>query len=375
MAALSASECGADVVLVDRDLSGAGHTANTLFEGMREASGIKLDGSFLKHELEGMMIVAPSGRAARIPARGFFIDRSKFDEHHLALAKSAGVELLSGSVESAELAGSRRKVILSGCDAAERIDARVVIDASGIRSGLAESVGIRPMLHPEDIAWAMEADVEFPGIGEEKLFSYWIGSISPGWKATFSPAGGDRATLGVFVRGHGDNVQPFFRGFLNRFKATMSRQYPDIESMKILSIRRGGDPIAVLPGEITADSFMVTGGAAAQSGLAYGMRAGSICGMVAAQASAERDVSRRRLKEYVRLWRRQFYWQYRMGRASLLTLSDMKDSEIDRLVQGLSGKRLLSGGHLLQKMAFSGAKVMLASPMSILKLASNLIRG
>ena len=68
------------------------------------------------------------------------------------------------------------------------------------------------MRHPEDIAWAMEADIEHPAIGEEMFFQYWIGSMAPGWKATFSPAGGDHATLGVFVRGHGQNVLPFFHG-------------------------------------------------------------------------------------------------------------------------------------------------------------------
>ncbi len=192
--------------------------------------------------------------------------------------------ILPGTVQEAKLQGTRRVVRLEE----QRIDARVVIDASGVAAGIARQEGLEPMRHREDIAWAMEADIELPGLGEERLFQYWIGSISPGWKATFSPAGGDRATLGVFVRGHGQNVQPFFRSFLSRFKAYKSRQYRDMEEMKIFSIRRGGDPIAVLPGEMVADSLMVTGGAAAQSGLAYSMRAGSLCGSVAAQAAAKR---------------------------------------------------------------------------------------
>jgi len=115
------------------------------------------------------------------------------------------------------------------------------------------------MRYPQDIAWAMEAAVEHPGLGEELFFQYWIGSMAPGWKATFSPAGGDKATLGVFVRGHGQDVESFFQGFLKRFKAYKAAQYEDIEDLKILSIKRGGDPIATLPGEIVADSLMVTG--------------------------------------------------------------------------------------------------------------------
>lgn len=74
---------------------------------------------------------------------------------------------------------------------------------------------------------------------------------------------------------------------------------------------------------------MVTGGAAGQSGLAYSMRAGTICGSVAGEAVAAGDVSRGSLSQYEKLWKREFYWQYRMGRASLRTLAMMKDEEID----------------------------------------------
>jgi digeranylgeranylglycerophospholipid reductase len=372
MAAISAAKGGADVILVDRDPGRAQHTANTLFEGMAGASGIRVDSSYIKNELEGMQILSPSGRAASIAARGFFIDRQMFDEHSKEIAQKLGVSILPGIVGEARLQGSRRTVSLEG----ERIDARVVVDASGVTSSLAfRSANIYPMSHREDIAWAMEADIELYGLGEEKVFQYWIGSMAPGWKATFSPAGGNRATLGVFVRGHGENVQPFFRSFLNRFKAYKSRHYPDIEDLKILSVRRGGDPIAVMPGEMVADSFMVTGGAAAQSGLAYSMRAGCICGRVAAQAAAERDVTKKRLSQYTKLWNREFYWQYRMGRASLQTLAGMKDAEIDRQVAGLSGKRLISGGSFLQKAAYAGSMIALTRPKTLLDLAANLFRG
>ena len=370
-AAISAAEEGADVILADTDLRGAMRPANTLFEGMARTAGINIDDSYIQNQLEGMQIISPSGLAVTIPAAGYFLDRQKLDDYYLSLAQDAGVALLAGTVQEAKLQGSRRVVWIGE----ERIDARVVIDTSGVAGSIARREGLEPMRHREDVAWAMEADVELPGLGDEPLFQYWIGSISPGWKATFSPAGGDRATLGVFVRGHGQNVQPFFRGFLGRFKAFKSKQYRDMEEMKILSIRRGGDPIAVLPGEIVADSLMVAGGAAGQSGLAYSIRAGRICGSVAAQAAAKRDVSRRSLYRYVRLWNREFYWQYRMGRASLQTLAGMKDPEIDRLVGGLSGKRLISRGSFARKAILAGAATALSRPRTVLDLARNLMRG
>jgi digeranylgeranylglycerophospholipid reductase len=375
MAAFSAAQDGAEVILVDRDPAGLDHAANTLFEGMAGPSGVKVEDCYLKKELEGMRILSPSGQGATIPARGYFIDRKKFDEHYLGLAKSSGVTILAGLAKNSVYEGSGRAVSLEIDGSEEQIRARVVVDASGVSSSLARQAGLQPMRHPEDIAWAMEAEVMLPDLGEEMFFQYWIGSMAPGWKATFSPAGGDRATMGVFVRGHGQNVQPFFRGFLKIFKAYKKAQYRDIEDLKILSVRRGGDPICVLPGEIVADSLMVTGGAAAQSGLAYSMRAGTICGSVAAEAVAAGDVSGKALSRYKKLWKREFYWQYRMGRASLQTLATMKDEEIDRLVSSLSGKTLISPGSFAKKAAYAGAVVALSRPRTVLDLAANLMRG
>ena len=375
MAAFSAAQGGAEVILVDRDPAGLDHAANTLFEGMAGPSGVKVEDCYLKKELEGMRILSPSGQGITIPAKGYFIDRKKFDEHYLGLAKSSGVTILVGLAKNSRQEGSGRTVSLEIDGGEEQIRARMVVDASGVSSSLARQAGLQPMRHPEDIAWAMEAEVMLPELGEEMFFQYWIGSMAPGWKATFSPAGGDRATLGVFVRGHGQNVQPFFRGFLKIFKAYKKAQYRDIEDLKILSVRRGGDPICVLPGEIVADSLMVTGGAAAQSGLAYSMRAGTICGSVAAEAVAARDVSGKALSRYEKLWKREFYWQYRMGRASLQTLAMMKDEEIDRLVRSLSGKTLISPGSFAKKAAYAGAVVALSRPRTVLDLAANLMRG
>ena len=371
MAATSAAIGGASVILLDKDLQRLKHSANTLFEGMAVSSGIKVEDCYLQKELEGMRILSPSGQGVTIPARGYFIDRQRFDDYYLRLAEKAGVALLTGQGRGLTLDGGRREVVF----AEEKIQARVVIDASGVQSGMAREAGLEPMRHPDDIAWAMEADIEHPGLGEEMFFQYWIGSLAPGWKATFSPAGGDRATIGVFVRGHGQNVEPFFQGFLKRFKAYKATQYRHIEDLSILSVRRGGDPICVLPGEMVADSFLVTGGAAGQSGLAYSMRAGAICGTVAAEAVARGDVSRKSLSEYEQQWNREFYWQYRMGRSSLQTLAGMKDEEIERLVHGLSGKVLVSQGSFLKKAAYAGAKVALIRPRTLLDLVVNLARG
>ena len=181
-----------------------------------------------------MRILSSSGAGVAISAKGYFLDRRRFDNYYLGQAERAGVMLLRGTARNAIPDSGRRIVKIDD----NEIDARIVVDASGVNSDLARQAGLSPMLHPTDIAWAVEAEILHPEIGEEKFFQYWIGSMAPGWKATFSPAGGDYATLGVFVRGHGQNVHSFFRAFLKMFKAQKFAEYRKIEDLRILSIKR-----------------------------------------------------------------------------------------------------------------------------------------
>lgn len=369
MAASSASRAGAATVLIDQDLSGV-HPANTVFEGMAGRAGIDFR-RFATHTLDGMRIVSPSGYAVEIAARGYFLNRRDLDSYLLKEARELGVETVE--MEAIGVARSGRRTVLeTSCGP---IEAGVVIDAGGVDSRIARIAGLNSIRHPEDIAWALEAEVELPWLGEEPLFEYWIGSISPGWKATFSPGGGARATLGVFVRGKGRDISQFLGRFLRAFKNNRESSYPNIEEMKVMDLRRGGDPIAALPGDLVSDGLMVTGGAAAQSGLAYSMMAGRICGDVAARAITEGDTSKRSLSRYEKLWWSEMGREYRMARASLATLQSLRDGEIDRLVQALSGKDLLVTGSFYKKSISAGLAVGTAMPKALMMLMRNWTRG
>ena len=74
-AATAAAMGGASVILLDKDLDGFHHVANTLFEGMAAHSGIMVSDCYLKKELQGMRIISPGGAAVTIAAKGYFIDR------------------------------------------------------------------------------------------------------------------------------------------------------------------------------------------------------------------------------------------------------------------------------------------------------------
>ncbi|MEA2046479.1 MAG: NAD(P)/FAD-dependent oxidoreductase [Euryarchaeota archaeon] len=392
MAATSAAQAGAEVTLLDKDFGSLDHPANTFFDGMVQKVGFEVDDRYVLHDLDGMHIISPAGHRLEIPTPGRFIDRARFDEIHLRRAELLGVHLLRGEAKETKLLNGERLVKIGRPDPERRgpridqfqgwdeIDqgemrAGVVIDAGGVASILARGAGLYPMRHPEDVAWALEALVELPGLGEERFFEYWVGSLAPGWKATFSPGGGDRATLGVFVRGHGRDVRPFLDGFIQKFKRYKSDRYPDADDLKIVALNRGGDPIATLPGEVVSSSLMVVGAAAGQSGMVYSMRAGEICGTVAAQAMISGDVSKEALSWYRKRWTKEFYWEFRIGRACLETLRNMCDEDIDALTKGLAEKNLDLGGSSTRMTLSALFAVLSARPGVLPALMRSFLKG
>ena len=121
--------------------------------------------------------------------------------------------------------------------------------------------------------------------------------------------------------------------------------------------------------------LMVTGGAAGQSGLAYSMHAGKICGTVAAEAVMVKDTSKQSLSRYEQLWRSEFWWEYRAGRACLETLRGMSDEDIDALLRSMHGKIHITERSFYRKAFAIGQALTSARPMVIPAFISNLIEG
>ncbi len=371
-AALAAAAQDIDVTLIEQK-SGIGdplHPANTFFQGMFDKTREVVHSEYVIREMAGAEIVSPGGSRIVVDAPGYIIDRRKFDEYHARELIKQNVNIHTG-VTAHNIIKKDKKIQTSTSDRTFTSD--IVIIADGISSKLSALAGLRPTKYPHDIAWAVEAEVEADGIGKPDFFEYHVGSIAPGWKATYSPGGGDRANLGVFVRRHGPDVSEFFDLWLERFK-----KQKNISDLRVIRKYTGGDPIATIPNRIVSAGIMVTGGAAGQSGIGYGMRAGEICGSVAANAIAASKTSARALSEYPRLWRKEFGSEYRLGRSSLEALRKMDDAEIDRLVGLFAGEdvgQIVGTGSPTSK-AFRVMRFMLQKkPVAALSCLPSLIRA
>ncbi len=340
--------------------------ANTFFKSMWDRTGEQLRMEYVLNEVKGMRIISPSLHEVEIKSPGYVIDRAKFDQHYARELEKLGVEIHKAEAKSLLKNGSQ----IAGVRTAEgNINSRLTIIANGVESSLARAAGLKVMKYPEDIAWAYEVEVQSKGIGEAEFFEYYIGSIAPGWKATYSPYGNDKASLGIYIRGFGSEIEHFFHTYVERFK-----RIKGIEAMKMSAPKRGGDPIATIPNEIAGDGVMIAGGACGQSGICYAMVAGKIAGEVAAKALIANNCSKKFLRQYELEWRKNLKLEYQMGRIALELIKKMRDDEIDAIARALEKEdisRHLKGGAL--EIAFKlGMQVLKKSPGSIL-LISRLI--
>ena len=325
MAARNACEKGSSVLLLEKkeEIGNPPHPANSFFKGMLDKCGEVADPSYVVHYLKGMQIISPSGRIVEVETPGYAIDKTKFDRFYAEKVMKTGVDIRNGiEVHNILREGEKFSVDTS----AGVFKSELVIISDGINSKMASLLGLKTMKHPEDIAWGIELEVRAPALGKPKMFEYYIGNHAPGWKTTYSPRGGDNAAIGVYVRRCGRDATPYLNAWVEKFK-----KLKELEELEVVRRLSGGDPIVTLPNEYITNGIMVVGGAAGQSGIGYAMRAGQICGDVAADAIRKGDVSRNVLSEYRKAWEKEFKAEHYLGRIGLETLRKMTDREIDEM--------------------------------------------
>jgi flavin-dependent dehydrogenase len=326
MAARNASEKGSTVLLLEKkeEIGTLPHPANSFFKGMFDKCGETANPSYVVHYLKGMQIISPSGRIVEVETPGFAIDKTKFDRFYAEKITKAGVDLRTG-IEVQNISREGETFTVNTSSGVFR--SKLVIISDGINSKMASFLGLKTMKHPEDIAWGIELDIRAHDLGKSKMFEYYIGNHAPGWKTTYAPRGGDNAAIGAYVRRCGRDATPYLDSWIENFK-----KIKGLEELEVVRKLSGGDPIVTIPNEYVADGVMVVGGAAGQSGIGYAMRAGQICGDVAANSIKKGNVSKATLSDYRKIWEKEFRAEHYIGRIGLETLRKMTDREIDEMV-------------------------------------------
>lgn len=328
MSAWKAAEGRAEVLLLEKrkSFNSASSPADTSFEGFFKMIGLEPKEEYIIHKVKGMNIISPLGTTITIETPGFSIDRRRFDAYYAEMARDAGAEI---KMNSEVLSFNEGEVVVKEGGSKKRYNGEIFVCASGINSELIKATRLKTMKYPEDLAYAIQAEMEGVKV-DENYFHYFLGrEVAPGWKATISPKGDGKASVGAFVRGA--KPKKYFDRFLQRGM---------FDEAKILSMSDGADQIITIPNEIVGDGLMVAGGAAGQAGIPYGMAAGMLCGDVAAEAVREGDSSKKFLSRYEEQWKKRFLNHYRAGRFGLKTIEKMSDEELDEAMRALEGVKI-----------------------------------
>ncbi|WGI17414.1 NAD(P)/FAD-dependent oxidoreductase [Methanonatronarchaeum sp. AMET-Sl] len=358
------AERGFDVLVIEKrsDFSIDPGPADTSFDGFFRQMGFEPVSDYITHRLEGMRITSPLNTTLEINTPGFSIDREKFDRYYLdkALGVGASVEL-GRRVNRIDIDEKVSVITEDG----KKFRSRAIVIGSGTRDKLINQVGLNTMRYPNDLAKSIQVEMEGVEVPETH-FHYYLGKkVSPGWKATISPKGDGRASIGCFVR----DADP--EKYLDRF---LERSMFD--GAEIIRIQRGEDQIITIPSQLVNDRVMVVGGAAGQAGIAFAMAAGRLSGKVAVRALKQKNLRKENLMEYQDRWRKKYLKYYRAGRFSLKTIEKMSDEELDEVMKALEPinltKHLTKNKHLTTTALKIGIRALINKP-SLIKHTKKLL--
>lgn len=294
--------------------------ADTSFYGLFRHMGFEPSEKYIEHKLKGMKITSPKNTTIEINTPGFAIDREKFDQHYLdkAIDKGSEVEM---DIQARDIKVDDRVHIKTE---KQEFKSKCVVIASGTTDSLVRSLDLKTMRYPEDLASSVQVELKNLNIPESH-FHYYLGKeVSPGWKATVSPKGDGRASIGSFVR----NADP--HKYLNRF---LDREM--FSEAEIIRKQEGEDQIITIPSQLVSDRIMVVGGAAGQAGIPFAMAAGKLSGEVAVRALEQNNLRKESLMEYQDRWRKKYLKYYRLARFSLKTIEKMTDEELDEVMKSI----------------------------------------
>lgn len=292
-------------------------------------------GTFMIRGLKGADVYTPGSRASFKAGsyKAWVVDRKLFDRALAAEAARSGADLrLSSPVRS--ICRKDGCSMLEIGPGVERIAARVVISAEGVRSRIARLSGINP---PGKILSGAQVEAPFQVADPEKVEVHLGAKTAPGLFAWVIPVRDDVARIGLCVEG-------IACSYLKAFLKT------DIIAGRIMGspvdMNVGGLPL-VPPESAVADGLIAVGDAAGQvkptsgGGIYPGMVCAKIAGRVAACAAQEGDCSAGRLREYDREWRSLVGRELDTGWKLNRLLCHMSDEEKDEVVGYMGRKQSL----------------------------------
>ncbi len=393
MAAKYAAKAGASTLIIEEDaeIGEPVQCAGLISRRALEESELRNHNSFINCEIKGAVVHSPSHELLlEAPdKRAFAIKRNIFDQELAIEAQKEGTDIiLESKVKTVRQRDGEKKLTITTAtpSGAQKIKAKVVIGADGVRSTVAQLAGLN-VVRSSLSCVQIEGDYE---TGEDAFAEIFVGkTIAPGFFAWTIPLGVEnRARIGLCI----DKRVSYHSNPLLFLKRNLAEHHVIAKKYKgtVFNRTAGRIPIPVNAGlqwrrhktvKIDKETgILLVGDAAAQikpitgGGVYYSMKCGKIAGEIAAQACLMEDIMV--LNDYERRWRNEIGQEIAFGLKVHRLRCVMSDNDFDKIVHTLSQSEILQRIKKEGDMDYPSIvfRELLTNPCLIKVLARNILR-
>lgn len=311
--AKTVAEKGLDVLLIERNTEIGLPVKCAEFVSRHIERFVDTDPRWICAMPKGIIIYGPGGSQVRLltdgsDAVGYVLERRLFDKSLAQQAAHTGAEVRvkTRAYDVIKKDGYVKGVYVNSAGEDMRIFADVVVGADGVESYIGRWSGIDTRLRLTEISTCAQFLICNVEVDNDNCKPIFDSTIAPRGYAWIFPKGDGLANVGLGIggdiSGEGHRALDYLRAFVND-------RFPDGQ---VLAEMYGVIPMSgpvfetvmnwlVLVGDAARHVNPITGG-----GILQAVQGGAIAGDVIAKAVYEKNVSRRRLLEYEKRWKREF---------------------------------------------------------------------
>jgi digeranylgeranylglycerophospholipid reductase len=367
------AEAGLSVLCLDRkqEIGVPKQCGEGLGMGWIKRLGLEVKRRWAVQEIYGAKLYAPSGNAVEIrfdEVSGYVIERKAFEKQLAKDAAKAGAKIkVKSNVSRIERTDHGVNVHVSDLFESDYV-AKVIVGADGPQSWVANQLGLKISLKPEDLDLGLQyemCDIEFED--PELIHLYFGTEVAPRGYVWIFPKGSEHANVGIGIGGHSRKPP---RYYLDKW----IDERPNIKKGSILEVNSGTIPVGGLLKQMTADNLIVCGDAAHQvhplhgGGMGLAMEAADIAAEVIKEAFDKNDFTNKVLETYNVRW-----WEKRGNRLQALVqkrvmFEHLSDSDFETIAKAFTAEDImvLSEGDLAETVKLVTKK--LVKHPSLLKL-------
>jgi digeranylgeranylglycerophospholipid reductase len=345
LTAKTAAENGLDVLLLERN-----HEIGVPLKCAEGVSKeveqfVEIEPRWICAVVKGINLYGPDGTKVVISVAGteemgYVVDRGLFDKYLAQKAARAGANVrvktqVYGLIKDE---GYVKGVYAHAAGEPVRIRADVVVGADGVESQVGRWGGINTLLPLADVGICAQFFMCDIDVNTDYYETFFGGDITSKGYAWIFPKGGDCANVGLGIGGAYSGEYHRALDYLNAFVAD---KYPNGE---ILAYMYGAVPLSGPVYETVANGLVLVGDAARHAnpvnggGILQALKGGTIAGEVIAKAIEEKDVSKQRLMEYEKRWRRDFGQVLAAGLKMKRIVERLSSHDLAKFFQSLAGE-------------------------------------